>query len=631
MEIIKIKYTRLLTLLLFSCNLAFAQIPRREMKQANIEFENYAYSDALEIYLEVANTGFRSIELFEKTGDCYYFRGELDYAYQWYNKLFSLGKKVDPEYYYRYAQTLKFVGKIDQADEKMQEFANMSNDDIRTQMFLENKDYRKEIDKNSDKYTIEKMKINTKFSDYGTAFFGKDKIVFASSRDTLDGKKKRKKVDRWTNESFTGLYMTSIKEDDSLKDVVEKFSLNLDTKYHESTPVFTKDGNTVYFTRNNYNEGKVQKDDHNGILLKIYKATFNGTEWTDVTELPFNSNDYSCAHPALSADERTLYFASNMPGTFGMSDIYRVSVNGNGTFGMAENLGPGINTEGRETFPFVSEFDDLYFASEGHPGLGGLDIFMSKREPDGNYVRAFNMGRPINSERDDFALIFDAESSGGFFTTNRGGNDDVYSYKEIEIIDPDCREKLEGLLTKEFTGEVLANTKIQVLNEDGEVVMEGVSDENGNYSFEVMCKQVFTIQPVIEKKKVVIDPNKSTDLAKVFNIEYIYFDLGKYNVKPEAEKDLNKLVAYLQQNPDAHLDVRTHTDSRASRKYNQVLSDKRANSIIAYIVNHGIDPSRVSGRGYGETQLLSKCPDGVICSEEQHRLNRRCEFIISGM
>ncbi|QEE48060.1 OmpA family protein [Flavobacterium alkalisoli] len=624
-----LKYTGLLFILLLSCFQATAQ--RKELKKAKIQFDNYAYSDALETYLEVANTGYRSIELYEQIGDAYYFKGELDYAYQWYNKLFNLHKEVEPEYYYRYAQTLKFVGNADEADKMMNKFSELSSDDLRTKMFLDNKDYREQIEENSGRYEIKPMEVNSNFSDYGPAFY-KDKIVFASSRDTINNKKKRGRVDRWTNEAFTGLYVTPAKEDDSLAGKVEKFSLNLDTKYHESTPVFTKDGNTVYFTRNNYNNGKVKKDDHNGILLKIYRAKFNGTEWTDVTELSFNSNDYSCAHPALSADERTLYFASNMPGTYGRSDIYRVSINGNGNFGMAENLGPGINTEGRESFPFVSDTDDLYFASEGHPGLGGLDIFVSKMEPDGNYIKAYNVGRPINSERDDFGLIFNAVESQGFFTTNRKGNDDIYRFKEIEEFAYECKEKLEGILREEGTGRVLANTKVLVIDEKKKVAQEAVTDIDGNYSFEVDCgKQYIVKADRAEEALAQNEVKKGSDLGKVFNIQYIYFDLGKYEIKPEAAKDLDKLVAYMKQNPNMKLDVRTHTDSRASHKYNQVLSDKRANSIIAYIIDHGVEAYRVGGRGYGETQLLSKCPDGVICSEEQHRLNRRCEFIITEM
>ena len=603
------------------------------LRTANKQFENLAYSEAIDTYMEVAGRGYKSRELFEKIGDSYYFNGKLADAYQWYDKLFELGKEVPTEYYYRFAQTLKFVGKYSKADEIMEQFAKLNDEDSRGKLFLENKDYLDEIEEESDRYEIKLLKANSSQSDYGTAFFG-DKIVFASSREPQI---KQKKVDKWTNQSFTCLYSTVMDEKDSLAGKSEKFAINLDTKFHESTPVFTSDLNTVYFTRNNYNNGKAQKDENNRILLKIYRAEYNGSEWVNVTELPFNSNDYSCAHPSISADGSTLYFASNMPGGYGESDIYKVNIKG-GSFGTPVNLGPGINTEARESFPFISAGKDLYFSSEGHPGLGGLDIFISRPEADGTYQKSHNVGTPVNSMQDDFALIINDKTRTGYFTSNRDGGkgfDDIYSFIEFSPYGEDCARKTEGILADEISGKILVNTKAVLLDANLKVVNEAITDDKGWYSFDILCGRTYYVRPADynkPKNKEEKKPEglqKGADLAKVYNIEYTYFDRGKFNITPEAEKDLKKLADFLKQNTNAKVDVRTHTDSRASNAYNQVLSDKRAKAIIDYLLAQGIESNRVTGKGYGETQMINKCADGVSCSEEQHGLNRRSEFIIT--
>ena len=212
-----------------------------------------------------------------------------------------------------------------------------------------------------------------------------------------------------------------------------KFDKNINSKFHESTPAFTNDGKTMYFTRNNYLDGKKGKDGNEITLIKIYKASLENNKWTNISELPFDSNNYSTAHPALSPDGKTLYFASDMPGTLGQSDLYKVIINDDGSFGIPENLGNTINTEGRETFPFVNDENEIYFASDGHPGLGGLDIFVSKINADGTFSEVQNVGADVNSPKDDFAYLIDTKSRRGFFTSNRDGGqgyEDIYKFLE---------------------------------------------------------------------------------------------------------------------------------------------------------------------------------------------------------
>ena len=318
--------------------------------------------------------------MLQKLGDSYYFKADLDNAAKWYGELFNFTQEVAPEYYYRYSQSLKAIKDYKKADEMLAKFNQKSGNDLRAKLAASQKDYLAQIKKNSGRYTLENAGINTKYSDYGSAFYN-NKVVFTSARDT-GGLGHRKHA--WTGESFTNLYSADMVSEGALSTPV-KFGANLNSKVNESTPAFTKDGKTIYFTRNNYLDHKKGKDSKKTTLLKIYKATLDGDKWTNVTELPFDNDQYDVAHPALSPDEKTLYFASNMPGTLGQSDLYKVAINADGTYGTPINLGNVINTEGRETFPMVTSEGELYFSSDGHPGLGGLDIFVSKAEKDGSY------------------------------------------------------------------------------------------------------------------------------------------------------------------------------------------------------------------------------------------------------
>ena len=312
------------------------------LKNGAKQYNNLAYVDAIKTYEKLAIDGYKSVDLFQKLGNSYYFNAKLKEANKWYNQLFDLKEKVEPEYYYRYSQTLKANEEYEKANSYLDQFYKMSQNDLRGNLYNNQKNYQEVIAKNSGRFEIKNTSINSKLSDYGSAIFG-DKLIFSTSRDSIGF---TKVLSKWTSHSFTNLYAAKINEDGSLGKP-EKFSKAMNTKFHEATPIFTKDLKTVYFTRNNYNEGKVGKDDKQIILLKLYKATLVNDRWVDIIELPFNSDLYSVAHPALSPDEKTLYFASNMPGTKGESDIFKVAINVDGSFGTPVNLLGQINTEGR--------------------------------------------------------------------------------------------------------------------------------------------------------------------------------------------------------------------------------------------------------------------------------------------
>lgn len=622
---------------------------KAKLASADNKYESYSYIDAIKTYERVAEKGYKSADMFQKLGNAYYFNAILDKSAKWYGELFAMNTVVEPVYYYRYAQSLRSIGENQKADDVLKKFKEVSGNDSRTELFLKNENYLDAIKKNSGRYTIEDAGINSQYSDYGTTVT-LNKIVFASARDT-GGMGQRKHS--WTDQHFTDLYVSNLDAEMNLGKV-EKFDRKVRSKFNESTPTFTKDGKTMYFTRNNYLEGKKGKNDEKITLIKIYKATFENEEWTNVTELPFNSDRYSTAHPTLSADDKTLYFVSDMPGTLGLSDLFKVQINDNGSFGIPINLGKTINTEGRETFPFVNDENELYFASDGHPGLGGLDVFVSKLNPNGSYSKVQNVGSDVNSPQDDFAYWIDTKSRKGFFTSNKQdgkGFDDIYKFLELRRLS--CEQILYGQITDLESKVIIPNAKVSLFDNELHPISNVLSDADGNYSFKVECGTVYNVKA----EKTDYTPNGGTvttgddnngktkldiaiekeqckvavgdDLGKCFGIKMIYFDLDKSNIRLEAALDLEKILDVLNTNPTMKLDIRSHTDSRASFKYNEALSDRRAKSTINWLIKNGISKERLMGKGYGESQLVNKCTDGVKCSEDEHQMNRRSEFIIT--
>lgn len=622
-----------------------------QLKKADAKYEQFHYVNAIKTYEKVANKGYKSVELFSKLGDSYYFQSNLNEANKWYEQLFALNQKVDSEYYFRYAQTLKSIGDYKKADEMMAAFDKLNNADLRALLAKNQINYLEEIKKNSGRYRVQNAGINSEYSDYGASFY-KSTLVFTSARDTGGVFVKKH---NWTNQSYTNLYGSIVTENGNLAEP-EKFSKKIDTRYHESTPVFTNDGMTMYFTRNNFLNGKKGRDSKKTILLKLYKATRVGDSWVNVTELPFNSDEYNCAHPALSPDEKTLYFSSNMPGSKGMSDIYKVAILSDGSFGIPVNLGGSINTEARETFPFISNSNELYFASDGHPGLGGLDVFITQLKEDGTHGKIKNVGAPVNSNSDDFAFIMDTATKNGFFSSNRKednlGFDDIYKCTETIPVPKDCQQSLTGLLVDAETKLPIAGVKVVLYDLNYVKIDELTTDQNGKFDFgQVACETKFRIQfdqkEYAQKETLVITPKDSgitdvlieltpnlqplqvgRDLRKTLGIDIIYFDLDKSNIRPDAAVELAKILEVMKEYPTLEIDVRSHTDSRQTSKYNINLSERRAKSTIEWLIQNGVAPNRLTGKGYGETQLLNSCADDVPCSEEEHQANRRSEFII---
>jgi outer membrane protein OmpA-like peptidoglycan-associated protein len=612
-----------------------------KLNKAEKEFNSYAYVDAIEVYEKILKNGFQSAEIYEKLGNSYYINGEYEKAAQNYKALIAYNTEIDPEIYFKYSHCLKALGNYEEANKMMSIYYDKTSNSANKK---EIGTYLNEIKNNSRDYLIKPTDINSEFSDYGPYYF-ENKVYFTSA---IDSSAVRKKTHDWTGQNFTDIYVANVNKDTTLS-YSGNFSKKINTKFNESSPIFTKDGKTIYFTRNNFLNGKKGKSDDKSTFVKIYKATLVDGDWANITELPFNTNESSYAHPTLSTDEKTMYFASDMAGTTGYSDIYKVKRNDDGSFGIPENLGTQINTSGRESFPSVDKDGNLYFASDGHLGLGGLDLFMAKINTDGTFQKPTNLGEKINSSKDDFGITFYDKTS-GFFTSNRDngkGFDDIYYFKENI-----CSQKADGIVYDAQTNRIIPNATVILFDNEMTEIEKISSNEKGDYSFTVACSKKYYIRALkdsyepneinistnntnekvntndifLTKKQIQIE--EGTDLAKIFNISKIYFDLDKSNIRPDAEVHLQKIVEVLKQYPTMSIDIRSHTDSRQTHTYNEALSDRRAKSTLEYIVKNGISRNRLTAKGYGETQLVNKCADGVTCSEEEHQMNRRSEFII---
>jgi outer membrane protein OmpA-like peptidoglycan-associated protein len=457
-----------------------------------------------------------------------------------------------------------------------------------------------------------------------------------------------------TGQPFTNLYYT-VKQADGSYSKAELYSKNTFSIFHEASPVFSKDGNTMYYTQNEVKENN-QKRVVNG-LYKIYKSVRQQGKWKNLgVQDIFVKDSARVAHPALSPDGKTLYFASDARGTFGQSDLFKVTINEDGSYTAPENLGNTINTEGRESYPFVTKDNILLFASDGHPGQGGFDLFALDLSQKG--ALPVHLNAPLNSAFDDFGLSWDRTTNNGVFTSNRPegqGDDDLYVFTNTNpFFEFDYNARITGKVIDKNTNLPLANSKVVLYNNQGKEQGSTTTDENGDFVFEkVLSNASYRTQAskktystnetapslaLYEREvatTIVLDQDQykleqGLDLAKALSLRHIYFDLDKSNIRPDARVELEKIVEVLTQNPSIKIEIGSHTDSRQSKQYNQALSQRRAKSTLDYLVKRGIAKNRLTAKGYGESQLVNQCADGVQCSEADHQLNRRSTFVIVG-
>jgi outer membrane protein OmpA-like peptidoglycan-associated protein len=633
---------------------SFAQ--ETAINKATYDYNNFSYVKTTDILLDVANKGFKSVDLFQKLGNSFYFNNKMEEASKWYGELMKLDEvnlenKIDPEYYYRYAQSLKSIENYAESDKWMRKFSESIKNDLRASIFKSSSNYLKMIDAQSEDLEIINLPFNSSLSDFGTTILD-NQFIFASSRGT--GRNYA-----WNNQPFLELYAIA-KANDGTFENLKKFNNSVNTKYHESSVAFMPDGNSMYFTRNNFFKSKLKRDEAGVNRLQLYSAgKTDNNSWNNIKPVHFNSESYSVAHPTVNFKGNKLIFASDMPGTFGNSDLFIVDIYQDGTLGIPVNLGGTINTEAQETFPFINQKGDLYFSSNGYSGLGGLDIYriydFENKLKNKEFLKAENLGKPINSPSDDFAYYENLITKEGYFSSNREGgkgDDDIYWFKI-----PDCTQKITGKIFDKKTNQLLEGAKVVLLNYEGVIVSEQIVGVDAIYNFaNLNCDSQYLVRASKDlyetsEKRILSTSNRKeqlhvdmplvqeevmiaegTNLRDAFNLNPIYFDLDKSNIRPDAEIELQKIIAVLNKYPTMKIDVRSHTDSRATTSYNNALSNRRNNATINYLVKVGeIDTDRLTGKGYGESELINKCADGVSCTDEEHQLNRRSDFIIVKM
>ena len=702
------------------------------LKQANNHYEKLAYKKAIRLYDKLVEDDFTSSPIYRKLADAYYKTGDGARAEMYY-EILTQKKDAHADDYYHYAEVLRYNGKYEEADDWMEKYAVIRKEDSRAQKKIDASEKVEDL-KEKGEYKIRNCSFNSSYSDFGPAQRG-NRLYFTSAR-------KDEAIIRyehaWNEEPYLDIYWVNVKR----KNATPKYLKGkINTAFHDGPAVLSKDSTEIFFTRNNSKFGLPKRGNDNRDNLLLYVGKIVEGEMQEPVALTFNSENYSCGHPALSPDQNTLYFTSDMPGGFGGTDLYYATRSESG-WSEPVNMGKTINTEGNEMFPFHHESGRFYFASNGHLGLGGLDIFVAQ-QVDENEYEIKNMGHPVNSSKDDFSIYLEDDGSFGYFASNREGgqgSDDIYSIEvlnQVEFtlflqgnvvdaktgeriqfsrillrdeennpirlmassdeydfrvgIDPDQTytikavkegylpfeakiepkkmEKTGGALnytiqlnqTPEWgiygkvyekeTGEALSGVKINIENIKTNTTETFTSEPNGSFRiklekdtyYKILFEKegmfaIRTAYSTLGKAAAWVDASEFVDLGfeeiavnKVIEIPNIYYDLGKWDIRPDAAEELDKVVQFLKDNPNVEIELGSHTDARGNAQSNQELSQKRAQAAVDYIVNKGIDSNRITAKGYGESNIKNRCVDGVQCSEEEHQVNRRTEIRITGI
>lgn len=608
-----------------------------DTKKADKHFARFQFVEAAEEYAELVEDGKGGPYVYAQLAESYYNIFNTVEAERWYAKALETSSE-DAEMIYKYSQMLKANGKYEESNTQLAKFASMRPSDDRAMAYKANPDYLPKILEKGKKFNVQNMGFNSQYSDFGGTLQG-DKLYITSARNSS------RKTYGWNEQPFLDIYALTKNADGSYQPA-QLAGNKINTKYHEGLVSFSPDGNTMYFSRESFFEKEYEKDSitkNRYSLLHLFKATKSGDDWDNVEGFSLNSENYSVKNPSVSPDGKTLYFASDMPNGYGNFDIYKAAINADGSLGEPVNLGQKVNTEGQEMFPYISSDGTLYFSSNGHLGLGGLDVFHTK-EIDGKMAPIRNVGIPINSNADDFAFRIDEESGEGFVSSNREGgigSDDIYAIKKLQ---PLCDVLITATVTDDKTGNPINAAMVSLYDAEGNKVLSKVTDSDGTVEFIVECGNDSELEVVMdgyESRKVAVkgteeeevevsialDPIEKLIVEDMVELDPIYFDFDKSNITAQAAFELDKLVQIMNKYPEMVIDVTSHTDSRGSNAYNEKLSDRRAKTTVQYVISKGIDSSRISGVGKGENEPKVNC--GSNCTEEEYQLNRRSEFKIT--
>ena len=631
-------------------------------KKALKHFDKGEYELTIKELLPLAQKGFQLDQTNFLLGESYRLSNRITQSLPYYQQAQAKGY-VDKMLPYYMAMSAKSIGNYELTKSYLSEFVKSKPSrlyQIKSEIELENLGQIPDLLKKQSPVTLQALSGNTSKTEFDAKKIG-DELIFTSSS--------KPEIYKNNGLPFLGIVKAPLKNPGEIGNQSIFSSALFKENANDGTPAFTKDGSTVVFARGNTGKSKDPSPD-----VDLYMSKKTGNAWSEPERLSISDSIAWDGSPSFSADERTLYFSSNRRGGKGGVDLYRVPIDNSGRFGRPINLGSTINTPGDELFPYVSANGKLYFSSDGHPSIGGLDLFVASRNE--NEIIVEHLGVPINSIGDDFAISF-SDSTQGYISSNRPGgkgDDDIYFFKstgsedrwwttapppvidtvnkkivnyfvQVKVVDPSGNPIDSVKINVRKNGQTLSNEKtnkkgfIELIDmaendelvfkcdkEDFITVRSSFSMEGKTIPESLLKKEMTdtTFQVIITMDR----PEIGKEISKLYEINSIYYDLDKADIRTDAAEELDKIVQFLTDNTQMNLELGAHTDARASTGYNLKLSQRRAESAVNYIIRRGIAKDRIKPKGYGEGQLINECSDGVECPEEMHQQNRRTEFKI---
>lgn len=649
------KYTTLYVLLscLFMVGKVFGQDQPSLRYKADLLYNKYEFAEAAKLYQVLVNKPNYELADLEHLAGCYWKMNDYDTMEQWYKKVVDDPRSTG-EHLMIYGKILKGNNRYAEAKKVFNDYIAKNGNSEQAAQEIAGCDSAVSWRANPTAHKIANQEgVNTAFAEFSAVPF-RDTVYYIGEPSFEAVKKK--KYSGWTGHTYLHIFSATFDESMQLKDPQLADAEYHHERYHVGPIIADKEGSTLFITRTYPGKAKssvqITRENRrnyltNNIQLYIYKKNAKG-RWEGIPFKHNNVKEYSIGHAALSKDEKTLYYVSNMPGGLGGTDIWYSELMPDGTWGIPTNAGPNINTSENEMFPTIAPDGTLYFSSAGWIGMGGLDVFSSTGQRS-HWSSPENLRYPVNSERDDFAYIVDSDSGEeqkGFLSSNRlggKGDDDIYSFN----YKPKLILALRGVVYNKKTQAFISAASVSLLNASGSVLGQRSSkEEDGTFFFEVDKESDYQVvgskegyqgdQKTVSTKgivksdtlEVVLYLNPKLEKGKTYRLENIHYDFDKDNIRPDAALILDELVNTLNEYPELKIELSSHTDSRGVDIYNIDLSQRRAQSAVNYLVSKGIARDRMVAKGYGETRLLNHCSNGVDCSPAEHQANRRTDFTV---
>jgi len=628
-------------------------------KKADIMFSKFAYAKAIPLYEEMLVEDDNAVHALQRLAESHLLLRDFEKSLPYFERFID-NKETPSNYFFKYGMALKSVGKEKEALHWLKRYKKLNKNDKRVKQFLKDGNLASVVFNSRERYEVEPVDFNSEFNDFGAITFN-GRIYFSSSRPTQE-----KNVDlyEWDNQPWLDIFYVEENDDSfsgrmSSNNSIIPMDGEINSEFHESSLAFStdyKNDTIIYFTRNNhfqnktgyheikYKEEKLIEKRNN---LKIYKAKKVDGEWTVTKNLTLNADHYSTGHPSVNPNRTKLFFASDRPGGYGGTDIYYCDIHPRGGVGKPVNAGPIVNTAGNELFPFVNNEGKLFFSSDGHVGFGQLDVFATVNDEDDKVVDVINLGKPINSEKDDFAFFSNEDGTAGYVSSNRKGGkggDDIYKFDFTPSL------YLEGHVYDAVNDQPLDSVVVQLTKDHGDTfIKEVITDKNGYYRMYINRNMDYTLsltrrthpKKLVDlstfnlprtKKKVVKDiyMEPVMDVKVLAGLNKIYFDFDKSNVRADAAAELDKVVnLMLNTYPYMTIKLEAHTDPVGSHQYNDRLSEARAKSTYEYLIANGVPKERIlSYKGFGKRKPVNDCKTRWDCPAKILELNRRTEFPI---